>query len=731
MKFSKKIWKLFYVICFICASFIAGITCRTALAAEVVKIAVITGQTGISADDSVPIVQAAQMTIDEINRQGGVLGQPVKLILIDNKSTFIGSQNAAKEAVKQNVTGVIGASWSTHSLAMAPVLQKAKIPMITPASTNPKVTRIGNYIFRVCFTDEFQGKIMGQFARKTLNAATAAVLQNLNENYSLTLSDFFMRSFTESGGKILLKGNYTGKAVDFTDVLNKVKALKPDVVFIPGYSRDSGLAIRQAGEMGIKTVFLGGDGWSVNIFDYAKDSLNNGYAAAPWHKALPFSASRHLKELFYEKFKKPVYNGVIALTYDAVRVFCQAVSRAGTIDRAKIRDTLARIFNFHGATGDITFDGTGDPIGKQAVIMKFNNNSYEFVKSVKEDTIKIAAIYALTGKAAKVSEPSIDGIMNAADTLNRSGGIENKKIKVWVIDNMSCPIGSKRAADKAAAENVTAIIGSQWSSNSLAVAEVAQAHKIPMISTMSTNPKLTMVGNYIFRDCFTDDFQGKVMAKFAIKELAAKSAVIFTDITSDYSMGLSCEVERVFKKTGGKILFKALYRSKLQHYKQLILQTKGYDPDVIFFTGHDESGFLAEKAQIAGIRAIPIGGDGWNFSTFMDKGGKYIKHGYFCTHWSSKSQDTVSLSFMEKYSHGNNINSAYALARDAMFLLADAIKRARSLDRKKIRTALENTKSFHGVTGKISFDKNRDPVKNVVINEINDGKIKYFKTIEP
>ena len=701
------------------------------MAAKSVKIAVITSETGIASDDSVPIVQAAQMTIDEINEKDGILGQSVKLIFIDNKSTFIGSQNAAKEAVKQNVTGVIGAVWSSHSLAMAPVLQRAKIPMITPASTDPKVTAIGNYIFRVCFTDEFQGKIMAQFARKTLKATTAAVLQNINEQYSLTLSDFFMRTFTESGGKILLKGNYTGKSVDFTDVLNKVKALKPDVIFLPGYSRDSGFAIRQAGKMGIKTIFLGGDGWSVNIFDYAKDSLHNGYAAAPWHKDLTFSASRHLKELFHKKFKKPVYNGVIALTYDAVRVFCQAVSRAGTIDRAKIRDTLARTFNFNGATGDITFDGTGDPIGKQAVIMKFNNNTYEFIKSVQEETIKIAAIYALTGRAAKVSKTSIEGIINAVNTINRSGGIENKKIKVCVIDNMSCPIGSKRAADKAVAENVTAIIGSLWSSNSLAVAEVAQVHKIPMISTMSTNPKLTMVGNYIFRNCFTDDFQGRVMAQFAVKELAAKSAVIFTDITSDYSMGLSRELERVFKNSGGKILFKSLYRSALQHYKKLILQTKKYNPDVIFFTGHDESGFLAKKAQLAEISAIPIGGDGWNFGTFMDKGGKYIKQGYFCTHWSSKSQDAVSLAFVKKYYMIDNLNSAYALAYDAVFLLTDAIRRARSLDRNKIRIALKNTKSFHGITGKISFDKNRNPVKNAVINEIDDGKIKYFKTIEP
>jgi len=728
MKIKKFLLKFFLIIFFI---FISCFTCGTAEAFDSVKIAVITSETGMAVNDGIAITQAAKMAADEINEKGGLLGQPVKFIFIDNKGTVLGSMSAAKEAVKLHVTGVIGAAWSSHSLAMAPVLQKAGIPMITPASTDPEITKIGNYIFRVCFTDDFQGKIMAKFASKNLNADTAAVLQNINEQYSLTLSKFFIKFFIKYGGKILLRGNYTGKSVDFKNILNKIKKLKPDVLFIPGYSRDSGLIIRQARNMGIKSVFLGGDGWSMKIFKYAGDSINNSYAAVSWDKKLPFSESRHFKKLFYKNFKKSVYSGVIALTYDAIRVFCQAVRRAGTIDRKRIRDTLARTFDFHGATGNITFDGIGDPVGKQAVIVKFNNNSYEFVKSVKEKIINIAAIYALTGRAAKVSESSINGVIDAVDEINKSGGIENKKIAVDVIDNKSTPIGSKVAADKAVANNVTAIIGSLWSSNSIAVAEVAQAHEIPMISNMSTDPELTRIGNYIFRVCFTDNFQGKVMANFAIRDLKAKSVIIFTDITSDYSMGLSMEFKKNFELLGGKILFTALYKPELNNYKRLIAQTKKYNPDVIFFSGHDESGFLANQAQLAGIQTYFLGGDGWNEGSFLEKGGKYIKHGFFCTHWSEQSKNPVSLAFVKKYKNFDKISSAFALAHDAVFLLTDAIKRAHSTNRKKIRSALEDTKSFHGITGNIYFDKDRNPVKNAVINEICNGKIKYFKTIKP
>ncbi len=729
MKSVKTIWTLFFLICLI---LISCFTCPYAMAFEPVKIACITSQTGIAVDDSLPIIQGAQLAVDEINGNGGLLGKPVELIFLDNKSTSIGSKTAAEKAVKLKVTGVIGASWSSHSLAMAPVLQKAGIPMITPASTAPKVTEIGNYIFRVCFTDDLQGRIMALFARNTLKAATAVVLQNINEQYSLTLSNYFRQSFIKSGGKILLTGNYTDKCVDFSDILKEIKKIKPDVIFIPGYSRDSGLIIHQAGKMGIKAVFLGGDGWSLNMFDYAGDYLNGSYAAAPWQKSLPFPESRHFQKIFYKKFKKPVYNGVIALAYDATRLFCRAVNNAGTIDRKIIRDVLARTFDFKGATGNITFDGTGDPIGKQVVIMKFDNHTYYYIKTVKEKTISIAAIYALTGRAAQVSQSSVTGVVDAADEINKSGGIENRKIKVDIIDNRSTPIGSQNAAEKAVADDVTAIIGSLWSSHSLAVAKIAEAHKIPMISNMSTNPKLTKIGNYIFRVCFTDDFQGKVMAGFARNDLKAESALVLTDITSAYSMGLSKRFMKTFRKSGGKILFNAIYKPDLNNCKSLILRVQKYRPDVIFISGHDESGYLAEKIQISGIKTIFLGGDGWNYGSFLNKGGKYIKSGFFCTHWSEKSENPVSIAFVKKYKDIADINSASALSHDAVFLLADAIKRAHSTNRKKVRMALENTKSFQGVTGRISFDKNGDPVnKNAVINEIYNGKISYLKTITP
>ena len=157
----------------ICVLWLMGMGIFPAMAAEPVKIAAIFAKTGIAARENAAYIPMIELAVEELNGQGGLLERPVKLIILDNKSTPIGSALAAKEAVKLQQTAVIGASWSSHSLAMATILQQEGIPMISPVSTNPKVTRIGNFIFRVCFTDSVQGKVMAQFAYTELGARTA------------------------------------------------------------------------------------------------------------------------------------------------------------------------------------------------------------------------------------------------------------------------------------------------------------------------------------------------------------------------------------------------------------------------------------------------------------------------------------------------------------------------------------------------------------------------------
>lgn len=355
-----------------------------ARATETIKIAAIFAKTGVAAKDNAPIFQGVSLAVEGINSQGGLLGQQLEVIELDNSSNPIDSKKAALKAVELDVVAIIGAAWSSHSLAIAPVLQQTQIPMISPISTNPKVTLIGNFIFRVCFTDPFQGRVMAQFAYRDLKARTAIILTNVNSDFSIGLAEFFEKSFIQSGGKVLWEGEYKEKSVDFSTVLKKVRLLQPDVVFVPGYIKDSAFLIKQARTMEIGSIFLGGDGWSGDqMYKYGGKAIEGSYYSQHWHSKVPFPRSQQLQASYRIKYGKGIIPGFLPSAYDAVMVLADAIRRAQSLDHGKIRDTLAATKNFQGATGTITFDENGDPVNKDAVVLKFANGTSVFVKTIK------------------------------------------------------------------------------------------------------------------------------------------------------------------------------------------------------------------------------------------------------------------------------------------------------------------------------------------------------------
>ncbi|SMC96198.1 amino acid/amide ABC transporter substrate-binding protein, HAAT family [Desulfocicer vacuolatum DSM 3385] len=345
-----------------------------------VTVAAILSTTGIAAPHNLPMIPLIELAVDEINQQGGVLGQPLRLMIMDNQSTPIGSTRAARQAIKNHAIAVIGAHWSSHSLAMAPILQQAKIPMIT-ISTNPDITRVGNYIFRINFHDRFQGQMVAKFARESLNAGTAVVLKNLNETYSMTLTEYFTKEFQQLGGKILLKKGYKGGAVDFQNIISRIKPFHPDVVFIPGYSRDSGLFLRQTVSQGLYSIFMGADAWD-DIHRYAGDALEGSYCTAVWHPAMKNPSSRHLQKIYQNRYRSDVINFSAVPWYDAFMLLGNAVGRAKSLKHRKIRDALATTREFQGASGTITFDINGDPVGKEMVILKYEQGKAAYLKTI-------------------------------------------------------------------------------------------------------------------------------------------------------------------------------------------------------------------------------------------------------------------------------------------------------------------------------------------------------------
>jgi branched-chain amino acid transport system substrate-binding protein len=283
-------------------------------------------------------------------------------------------------------------------------------------------------------------------------------------------------------------------------------------------------------------------------------------------------------------------------------------------------------------------------------------------------------------------------------------------------------------------DQVHAILGEVASSRSLAAAPIAQRAGIPMISPSSTNPKVTQQGDYIFRVCFIDPFQGKVMAKFARETLKAKSAAILRDKSQDYSIGLSDVFAAEFKGMGGQIVDDTAYQSKDVDFKSQLTTIKQRKPDVIFVPGYyTEVGLIAKQARESGITVPLLGGDGWESPELYSIGGKAIEGSYFSNHCSPHSKEKVVVDFVAKHQakYKKDPGALTMLGYDAAMVLFDAVRKSPSLKGSDLKDALAKTKDFPGVTGNITLDADRNAVKSAVVLKVQGGKDVYVATVKP
>lgn len=353
----------------------------------------------------------------------------------------------------------------------------------------------------------------------------------------------------------------------------------------------------------------------------------------------------------------------------------------------------------------------------------------------QENFIKVGAYMPLTGDFSTFGESTTRGMNVAVEEINNSGGIFGKKIKLIVEDTMCKPDGAAQAVQKLISQDkVLVVLGEIASSNSLAAAPICQRSQVPMISPSSTNPKVTQVGDYIFRVCFIDTFQGEVMAKFASSKLKAKTAALLIDNSSDYSKGLGEYFKDNFIKMGGKIVASESYMQGDKDFTGQLTKIKALKPEVIFLPGYyNEAGLASQQARQLGLKQPLLGGDGWDSPKLIEIGGKAIENCYFSNHYNVEGNTPEVKKYVQAYKAKYNIapDSLSALGYDSVMIMADAIKRAGKLDQKLIRDALADTKNFPGLTGKITIDKERNAKKSAVVLMVKDGKLKYFQTINP
>ena len=353
------------------------------------QVASLTGDTatfGVSADEGV------RLAIDEINAGPKVLDKPIRLETLDDSSKSDEAKTATEKLINSDhAVAIVGEIASSRSIAMAPICQDAKVPMLSPGSTNPKVTQVGDYIFRACFIDPFQGKAMAEFALKNLKLTRFAVLYAANSDYSVGLKDYVEQPVKAAGGQIVSELSYSEKGDrDFRSQLTKIRDANPEAIFVTGYYQEAAQIARQARDLGITVPLIGGDGWdSDQLVKSGGDAINGCYFTNHYSPDEQRPEVQAFVKAYGAKYKNhdgtpKVPDAMAILGYDAMKLMANAITRAGSTDGQKIRDALAATKGFPAAAGAITIDADRNA-KKPIVVIKVVNGQFTYVASIQPD----------------------------------------------------------------------------------------------------------------------------------------------------------------------------------------------------------------------------------------------------------------------------------------------------------------------------------------------------------
>ncbi|MDQ3282739.1 MAG: ABC transporter substrate-binding protein, partial [Acidobacteriota bacterium] len=341
------------------------------------------------------------LAMDEVNAGGGVNGRKIRVLTEDDQSKAEEAANAVTKLISQNnVVAVLGEVASSNSLAAAPICQSNKVPMITPSSTNPTVTEKGDYIFRMCFLDSYQGAAMARYIANDLKMKQAAILIDVKSDYSTGLAGFFEQEYAKNGGRIVAKQSYASGDSDFRSQLTAIKAASPQVIFVPGYYNDIGQIAIQARDLGMQQPLAGGDGWeSPKLVEIGGKALEGCFYSNHYFPGDPAPAVREFVEKYKERYGQTP-DALAALAYDAARVLGDAIKRAGKTDGPALRDAIAATKGFTGVTGTINLGADRNPQGKKLVVVEVRNGQLALKSSVDPSGASSAAGATAGGTAA-------------------------------------------------------------------------------------------------------------------------------------------------------------------------------------------------------------------------------------------------------------------------------------------------------------------------------------------
>lgn len=360
---------------------------------------------------------------------------------------------------------------------------------------------------------------------------------------------------------------------------------------------------------------------------------------------------------------------------------------------------------------------------------------FSCTKKTNENEILIGSYSSNTGATATFGIFQLHGTEMAIEEINAAGGINGKKIKHINYDNKSDGDETLAVVNRLISQDkVVAIIGESTSGRSKIGAQVAQQNKIPMLSPSATETDVTKVGNYIFRACFIDPFQGMVMAKFMTENLKLKKAAVLRDVKNDYSVGLSNIFTEKLKAAGGEVVTDISYQEGDIDFKSQLTAIKAKNVEAIFVPGYyNEVALIAKQAKELGMNQPLLGGDGWSSPKLYEIAKDAINGNYFSNHYTTDSKDPKTINFVKafKAKYNEDADVMAALAYDAVYLMAEAIKNTKEITPENIRIELSKIKDFHGVTGQMSMDENRNAVKSAVVVQVQGQEYKYITSVNP
>ncbi|MGZ8459474.1 MAG: ABC transporter substrate-binding protein [Candidatus Deferrimicrobiaceae bacterium] len=353
--------------------------------------------------------------------------------------------------------------------------------------------------------------------------------------------------------------------------------------------------------------------------------------------------------------------------------------------------------------------------------------------------IKIGLITPLSGDVKTFGESVRNAFGIAVEEANAKGGVAGRKITTFIVDDKNDPTEASNAANLLINQNgVQAIVGSVTSKTTIPVSDLAQSFRIPTITGTATNPKVTVADgkrkDYMFRACYTDSFQGTVMAKFARDTLRAANAAVLYDASNDYSKGIAEVFRDAFLRMGGKVVAYESYGKDDVDFSALLTKVKAAQPEVLFLPDYyNKVGLIAKQAKETKLNVTLIGPDGWDSPELVKVAGDALEGGYFSNHYSPEDTRPEVVNWVKKYKEKfqQTPDALGTLAYDATNMLLEAIRKANSIDPGKIRDALASLSGFEGVTGKFTMDENGDPIKSAVILRIQGGKQKFLQVVNP